>query len=121
MRRRAALLASALVCVACGSRAVVDGKLLAQDGATDAACEVELHDEVGDPGTGLQCHESEASGNDPGSSVVRIGRTFECVTVGRDGSVDVTATCAGYEPYRSAPLGPRAVHLGEIVLQRSAR
>src|SRR6185503_20622961 len=99
MHRYAVPLVCALSWVACEPRTVVDGKLLAQDGSTDATCEVALHYEVGDPGAGLPCHESQLSGNDPGSPVVRIGREFECVTAAMDGSVDVTAICDGYEPY----------------------
>lgn len=118
------VLACFLACAACGSRAVVDGKLIGSAGRTDATCEVELHDEVGDPGSGLRCHEAGTAVHAPDTSVVRIGQGFECVGVATPGEVDVTASCDGYEPYRSPPFkwsgGGEVQHLGDIVLRPAA-
>jgi hypothetical protein len=87
---------------------------------------VELHDEVGDPGAGLRCHEPGVPFSD--SAVVRIGQSFECIAVTIEGAVDVTASCDGYEPYRSPGFrwsrtgsGPAVHHLGDIVLKRATK
>jgi hypothetical protein len=79
-----------------------------------------------DPGTSLRCHEPGAPGHGPDSPVVKIGQQFECITVAIVEAVDVTASCDGYEPYRSPPFkwsgrGFRSDvhHLGDIFLKRT--
>jgi hypothetical protein len=118
------LLVCVLGCLACDSRAVVDGKLIAPADRPEAVCKVELHDEAGDPGAGLRCHETGATNPDPDTAVVRVGQTFECTVVAIEGAVDVTVSCDGYELYRSPAFrwsgegsGPQAHHLGDIVLK----
>jgi hypothetical protein len=41
------LVVGTLASLACNQRVVIDGKLNAADGRTDAVCKVELHDEAG--------------------------------------------------------------------------
>ena len=123
-QRLTIFLVCVLTCPACSSRAVVDGTLIGPVGPPGTACEVALHDEVGDPGAGLRCHEPDA----PDSAVVRIGQRFECIAVAIEGAVDVTASCDGFEPYRSPAFTwsgrgfkPDVHHLGEIALKPATK
>src|SRR2546425_332494 len=101
----------ALTVAACEPACRARGRLISVGNLPGPLCSVKLHRTVDEKDVdGIPCYQVGRR-NDPGASLVRLGDEFECFTIpGLKGQfLEVTASCEGYQPFRSEPFEWRVI------------
>jgi hypothetical protein len=121
--RSAALAVWATLFTACDPGYHAVGTLVDPAGASAGTCRVKLHRVGKDEKYGLPCRQLNDRSSDPEKWVVAIGQQFQCSGWAGEGTLDLTASCDGYD-YRGNPFEWRASGLlsqdiGNVFLHRT--